>query len=89
MNTQELMKCIFDNCNGTGKIKCPEYIGEGYVYNDCSRELFALHEDLQRVNREADALIKLNPSCAASYEAQRVSAVAEISNQAHKVAEEG
>lgn len=87
------MKCECKNCEGDGTVRCHECRGTGELECDIEtlritrdddgfEEFTALKEDAQRVRKQAERLIALNPARTESYEAQLTAVIEELNTQA-------
>lgn len=90
------MKCTCQECQGRGRIECPECAGTGEVRSTIERvaldsamtgyaELVELQKDARRCIKQAEELRKVNPARAAAYDEQLVAALSTIDRQAETV----
>lgn len=90
-----MLHCNCSECNGTGKIKCPECAGAGGTHGNIETikleksmtnydELVALQKDARRARRQTEKLKELNPERAGSYTEQLITTLAAIEKLADK-----
>jgi len=90
------MKCECKECYGTGKVTCEECNGDGSIKVTIENlmlrkgmknedELRELKNDFHRVTRQAEALTKLQPERASSYQAQLKACLSVIEAEAEKL----
>jgi len=90
------VKCDCKKCDGTGHIECDECNGDGSIKVTIETlvlrkgmknedELRELKNDFHRVIRQAEALKKVNPSRASSYQAQLSACLSAIEAESEKL----
>jgi len=90
------MKCDCKTCDGTGHIECDECNGDGSIKVTIETlvlrkgmknedELRELKNDFHRVTRQAEALTKMQPERASSYQAQLKACLSAIEAESEKL----